>query len=191
MVPFSYEAHGRVVSDTFRWLHEHQDNTAAYIEAENQNTERFFALSSVKAQLKAVEGSLIASHKDEGEPSVPEKAKGFLYYTRFEKGGNFPLFCRKAGPSAREEIFLNVNREGKGSDYVSVRSPIVSPDQKLVAFAKSLTAEEHYSGVVRAMGSQHPLSTIQSLYSMAFSADSRFLFYTVRDQLELRSFPSI
>ena len=45
--------------------------------------------------------------------SVPYKKNGYYYYSRYEKGMEHPLHCRKQGSlDAEEEIILNINEPG-------------------------------------------------------------------------------
>ena len=44
------------------------------------------------------------------DESVPYKDNGYYYYTRYEEGKEYPIYCRKEGTlDAEEEIMLNVN----------------------------------------------------------------------------------
>jgi oligopeptidase B len=51
----------------------------------------------------------------EDDSSVPFRQDGYYYYTRYEKGGEYPLYCRRKGSlTAPEEVMVNGNEMGKG-----------------------------------------------------------------------------
>ena len=54
----------------------------------------------------------------EDDSSVPYLDNGYYYYTRFEKGKQYPIYCRKKEKlSSEEEILINVNEMSKGHEY--------------------------------------------------------------------------
>ena len=53
--------------------------------------------------------------------SVPYRDRGWFYYSRTEKGKQYPIYCRKKGSlEAPEEVFLDVNELAKGERFMSV-----------------------------------------------------------------------
>ena len=159
-------------------MHELSEETHDYISRENEFYHHFFTQPQVQQYLQEIQQELRRGQEDPHDNSVPELVHGYYYYNRYS-GGNFPVLCRKKTLSAPENAFLDINAEGKGYEYISVRNTVVSPDQKILAFAKSTTGEDLYHGVIRTMDSKQVLSQLSSVYSMAFSADSRYIIYTV------------
>ena len=50
----------------------------------------------------------------EDDSTVPQKNGDYYYYTRFEEGNQYPIFCRKYfSLDADEEVILDVNELAK------------------------------------------------------------------------------
>lgn len=140
----SFNVHGDVLEDPFRWLHNLQDSRVGrYINQENVYCKNYFNQQDVNVYFDSVYTELL-DNESENIETVPEYAFGFYYYTREEAGKNFPMLCRKKSLSGPEEVFLDSNEEGSGSSYVSVKAPVFSRDQMRMAFAKCDTPEEKY-----------------------------------------------
>src|SRR5689334_9816004 len=71
-----------------------------YLKAKTKHTETL---------QKKIYDEIIGRIKQKDE-SVPYKKNGYWYYTRFEEGQEYPVYCRKKGTmEGAEEILLNVN----------------------------------------------------------------------------------
>src|SRR5690606_8610416 len=82
--------------------------------------------------------------KEEDE-SVPYFKHGYFYYTKFIKGGEYPIFCRRNGTmSAEEEILLDINLLAQDQDYMNVASIEVAPNQQLLAFSQDSVSRRIY-----------------------------------------------
>jgi len=109
--------HGDTLVDNYAWLRE-RDNPEVikYLEAENQYTE------SVMRPTKNLQKKLFREMRKrlkETDISVPAKRDAYYYYTRTEKGQQYPIYCRKQGSlEAPEEILLDQNQLAKGHRYL-------------------------------------------------------------------------
>ena len=62
------------------------------------------------------------------DASVPYKENGYWYYTRYEEGREYPVYCRKKETlESPEEVMLNVNEMADGFDYYRVTGLAVCP----------------------------------------------------------------
>lgn len=79
--------------DPYYWLNE-RDNAEViqYLNDENAYTDS--VLSPVKT-LKADLFNELKARIKEDDSSVPYFKHGYFYYTRFETGKEYPIFCRK------------------------------------------------------------------------------------------------
>jgi oligopeptidase B len=60
----------------------------------------------------------------------PNKSKGYLYYTKYEKGKDYPIILRRRDTAeAKEVVVLNVNKLAEEQPYVSLSGYKISPDQ--------------------------------------------------------------
>ncbi len=78
--------------------------------------------------------------------SVPYLENGYYYYTRFEEGKEYPLYCRKKGNlEASEEIMLDVNQMAEGHSFYEIGSFQVSEDNRLLAYAADTVSRRIYT----------------------------------------------
>ncbi|MFM7431402.1 MAG: oligopeptidase B, partial [Flammeovirgaceae bacterium] len=87
--------HGDKRVDNYFWLR-HREDTAVvnYLKAENKY------LDTMMAHTKGLQDKLFNEMKGrikEKDESVPAKIDDYFYYTRFEEGGEYPIYCRKKG----------------------------------------------------------------------------------------------
>ncbi len=133
-IPRQLEVHGDVRIDDYLWLKE-RDNpeVIAYLEAENAHT------AKAMAHTEGLQEKLFQELKGRTEPneeSVPYKYGDYFYYHRFEKGREYPIYCRRKGSlSGDEQVLLDVNTIAAGHEYFDVADFEPSPDHKYAAFA--------------------------------------------------------
>src|SRR5262245_49076955 len=133
-VPTSLENHGHVRVDDYYWLKE-RDNpkVRAYLEAENRYT------SAVMAPNQALVDALFAEIKGrikQDDMSAPYKRDNYYYYTRYQDGKQYPLYCRKRGSlTGAEEIMIDGPALGEGQAYFAVQGQEVSSGEDILAYA--------------------------------------------------------
>ena len=87
--------HGNTRIDPYYWLNERQNPAVLdYLKAENRYLDTVMA-DTKKAQ-EELFNELVGRIKQNDE-SVPYLDNGFFYYTRYEKGKEYPIYCRKKG----------------------------------------------------------------------------------------------
>ena len=103
-----FKEHGNTRTDNYYWLNQREDKEVIeYLEAENAYTKDVLK-GTEKLQEKIYNEIVGRINKD--DESVPFDYKGYKYYTRFETGGEYPVYCRqKLEDNAQEEIMLNGN----------------------------------------------------------------------------------
>jgi oligopeptidase B len=127
----------------------------------------------------------------ETDVDVPFKDGAFLYYTRTEKGKQYPILCRKLakdGDKAKEEVLLDLNEIGKTEKFVSLGTLAISDDGNLLAYGLDNTGFRQYALHVRDLKSGKDLADrAERITSLAFAKDNRTLFYTTEDAVTKRS----
>ena len=182
------EKHGHQRNDPYYWLNDRENpEVIAYIEAENAYTEAQMA-STKKFQEKLYQ-EMVGRIKQTDE-SVPYFVNGYFYYSRFEEGQEYPIYCRKKDNlDSEEEIILNVNILAKDHEYYSVASLSVSDDKNILAFGVDTVGRRQYTIYFKnlqtgeIMADAIPLTTGGGVWS----ADNQTFFYTVKDEVTLRS----
>jgi oligopeptidase B len=175
--------HGDTRIDPWFWLRFIEDPaTLDYLKAENAYTEAM--MKPVEGLQKALYDEMRARIKED-DSSVPEKEDGYYYYTRFEEGGQYPIYCRKQGTlEAAEEILLNVNQLAEGKEYLRVGVFKNSPDHQWLAYSLDTDGSEEYRIYVKNLATGELLAeTIpNSYYTLEWANDSRTFFYDSLDQ---------
>jgi oligopeptidase B len=183
VVPRVHTIHGETHVDHYFWLRDRNDpEVIAYLDAENRYTE--LMMRHTEPQQERLYQEMRGRIK-ETDLSVPERVDGFLYYTRTEAGGQYPIFCRKrSSPEAPEEILLDQNPLAAGHAYFRIGVNEVSPDHRLLAYSVDTSGAEEFTLFVKDLATGQLLSeTIGSTsLGVAWANDSRTLFYTVLDQ---------
>ena len=175
--------HGDTRVDHYYWLRDRADpEVMAYLEAENRHTEA--AMRHTQGLQERLYQEMRGRIK-EADLSVPERLDEYLYYTRTEAGGQYPIFCRKRGsPDGEEEILLDQNPVATGHAYFRVGTMQVSPDHRLLAYSVDTSGAEEFTIVIKDLATDELLaeSISGSSNRVAWANDSRTLFYSVLDQ---------
>jgi oligopeptidase B len=188
-VPERLEIHGHVRVDDYYWLNQRDDpEVIAYLAAENEWTE------TVMAHTTALQEELFEEIKGrikQDDSSVPYELDGYYYYTRFEEGLAYPIYCRREGTlEAPEEIMLDVNELAEGHEFFDVTGVRVSSERNLLAYAADTVGRRFYTVHFKDLstGAQLPDTISQVTGNLVWANDNKTIFYTKQDPLTLRSY---
>lgn len=169
-------------TDDYFWLSNSKDSAVMdHLREENAYTEAY--MKHTEGLQKKIYDELVA-RIDQKALSVPTKRNGYWYYTRYEEGKQYPLYCRKKDQqSSREEIFLNVPAMAVGHQIFQVRGWEMARNNKLLAVGIDT------SGSRKSILGIQDLSTGKNLTEFiantsaefAWSSDSKTLFYVLND----------
>ena len=173
--------HGEKLVDDYFWLRDRKNpEVKAYLETENAYAEAFMKPTET-LQAKLYEEML--GRIKETDLSVPYRQGGYFYYSRTEKGKQYPIYCRKKGSlEATEQVLLDVNEMAKGERFMAVGDIEVSDDGNLLAYTTDNVGFREYRLHVKDLstGKDFP-ETVEKVSSVAWAADNKTLFYTVDD----------
>jgi oligopeptidase B len=180
--------HGDSRTDPYYWLNE-RDNPAVldYLKAENKYLDT--VMSDTKSEQEQIFNELVGRIKQDDE-SVPYLDNGYYYYSRYEKGKEYPIFCRKKGTlDAAEEILINVNDLAKGFTYFSVAELSVSPDNNILAYSIDTVSRRKYEIRLKNLltGSDLPDRIPETNGGIAWANDNSTFFYSRTNPITLRS----
>jgi oligopeptidase B len=186
--PHRLEAHGHVRLDPYYWLRE-RDNpeVIAHLEAENAWTETVMGHTAALQERLFEE---IRGRIRQDDASVPYLLDGYWYYTRYEAGQEYPIYCRRRGSlDAREQVILDVNTLAKGHGFFSVAGTSVSPDGRILAFGADTSGRRFYTIRFKDLrtGRMLPDAIDSTRGNLAWANDSRTLFYALPDPGTLRA----
>ena len=177
--PVTLTHHGDDRLDEWYWLRE-KDNpeVIGLLEAENAHTA---AVLAPTAELQQKIYDEIVGRILETDLSVPARKGDWWYVSRTVEGLQYPIWCRRRGdPEGPEEVILDQNLLAEGHEYFSVANTSVSPDTARLAYATDADGSERYTLHVRDLTTGEDLAdqVHDTYYGVAWSADSRALFYT-------------
>ncbi len=198
-VPKELEKHGDVRVDNYYWMRltdeqknaktpdEHTQKVLDYLNAENAYYD------TITAHTKQFKEDLFKEMKariKEDDESVPYKSNGYFYITRYETGGQYPIYARKKGSlEAEEEILFDVNKMAEGYDYYALRGLNVSEDNKIAAFAVDTVSRRQYVVQFKNLetGEIYPDRIENTTGGATWANDNKTVFYTKKDPITLRS----
>jgi oligopeptidase B len=180
--------HNDVRQDPYYWLNDRNDpEVIDYLKEENSYTE------SVTAGGSEFRSELFEEMKGrikEDDSSVPYLLRGYWYYSRFEKGFEYPLYCRKEGSlEMSEEVILNVNDLAKGHSYFDLGGLSISPSNKIIAFGVDKISRRIYTIHFKDLETGEISKTeIQNTTGgCVWANDNKTVFYSSKDSQTLRS----
>lgn len=185
-VPVVKEIHGERRVDDYDWMREKTNpEVMRHLEAENAYT------AAVMKPTEALQKKLYAEmlgRIQQTDSSVPYRYGDWWYYTRWEEGKQYPIYCRKAeGKKAAEVVILDVNELAKPFSFFSVRTTAVSDDGNVLAYLADSTGYRQYKLTFKDLktGAILPESAERAVM-FAWATDSKHYFYTVEDPVAKR-----
>jgi len=187
VAPVRLEEHGDVRVDNYYWLRARESSEVIrYLEKENRYTDL------IMGHTQALQDTLFEEIKGrikENDSSAPYKRDDYFYYTRYEEGKEYPIYCRKKGAlSAPEEVMLDVNALAEGEEFLSVRGFSVSSGRDLMAYPVDTEGRRIYTIHFKNLSTGEQLGDLipEVTGNMAWANDNKTLFYTKQDLTTLR-----
>jgi oligopeptidase B len=173
--------HGEARQDEYFWLRRKDDaEVTACLEAENAYTEA--VMKPTEAFQEALYQEMLARIKEDDQ-TVPYRRGAHFYYSRTEKGKQYPILCRKTGSlEAREEVTLDLNVLAEGHAFLSLGAYTVSDDGHLLTYTLDFTGFREYTLSVKDLRTGELLpERIDKVASVAWAGDSATLLYVTED----------
>lgn len=179
--------HGDERMDPYYWLRGREDpEVISYLEAENAYTDAMMAHTE---DLQEALFEEITGRIQEDDTSVPYRENGYWYYTRYEEGKDYPIYCRRKGSmDADEEIMIDVNELAEGHEYFAAAGRRVSVQNDILAFAEDTQGRRIYTLRFKNLetGEYYKDEIPNVTSNMAWANDNKTLFYTRQDPVTLR-----
>jgi oligopeptidase B len=180
-IPHKTEIHGETLIDEYFWLREKKNTeVVGYI-----NEENIYCKKKLKPY-KKIEEEIFEELKIrmvEEDTSVPYKSRDYYYYSKSEKGKNYPLHFRK-DPSGQEELLIDVNELSKGRKHCNFGNYFIDSSQKLMAYTVDFDGDEKYEVFVLDLASKkvisRPLSNTSGNITW-FENSNSFLYITLNE----------
>ena len=174
--------------DEFYWLNERGNQKVIdYLNSENDYR------NSYMEGYKDLENELfeeIKSRIKEDDSSVPYLDNGYYYYTRFEKGKQYPIYCRKKENLKNdEEILIDVNKISQGHEYFRIGGIDISPNNKIMAYSVDTISRRlytvHFKNLETGEKNTHTISNTSG--GVSWANDNMTLFYNQKNTKTLRT----
>ena len=179
--------HGETLLDDYFWLREKASPAVmSHLEAENNYAE---TVMKPTAALQAKLYNEMVSHIKETDTNVPYRRGNYFYYTRTEKGKQYPIFCRKKGSTeAGEEIILDVNELAKGQKFMSIGAFVPSDDGNLLAYSTDNTGYRQFLLQIKDLRTGRVLpERVERVNNIAWAVDNKTIFYVTEDAVTKRN----
>ncbi len=190
--------HGTMLQDDYAWLRAENwkdvlreperlpADIKRHLDAENAYCR------TVMASTKALQKELVAEMRGrikEDDSSVPQPDGPFLYYSRYRKGGEHPLICRRPRDGHprkgkdREQVMLDASALARGKDFFDLADAEHSPDHRLLAWSADEAGSELHVIRVRdlATGADLPDRIEDTTGDIVWARDSRSFAYVALD----------
>ena len=190
-IPFEITTHGDKRIDNYYWMRDmdrKDPEIISHLEAENAYT---------KAKLKHTEKlqeelfNELKGRIKQTDESVPYLYDGYYYYTRYEEGFEYSIYCRKQGDlDAEEQIMLDVNELAKDYSYYQAAGNSISTNNNILAFSEDTLSRRVYTIRFKDLTTGEFLEDrIEGTAGgCTWANDNKTVFYTVKDPVTLRSF---
>ena len=191
--------HGDTRVDDYYWMRltdeqksakdkdSHTQEVLDYINAENAYTQK--RLKHTEKFQNDLFDEIVGRIKKDDE-SVPYLDNGYYYYTRYEKGKEYAIHCRKKGSlDGDEEVIMDENELAEGFDYFAIGSMSVSPDNQWLAFGVDTLSRRFYEINFKNLNTGDILQqTIENTTGgVAWANDNETVFYTSKNKVTLLS----
>ncbi len=191
--------HGDTRVDDYYWMRltdeqksakdkdSHTQEVLDYINAENDYTQKH--LKHTEKFQNDLFDEIVGRIKKDDE-SVPYLDNGYYYYTRYEKGKEYAIHCRKKGSlDGDEEVIMDENELAEGFDYFAIGSMSVSPDNQWLAFGVDTLSRRFYEINFKNLNTGDILQqTIENTTGgVAWANDNETVFYTSKNKVTLLS----
>lgn len=181
--------HGDTRIDFYYWMNDRENpEVIAYLEAENEYLKQ--SLNHAEASREELFNEMLGRLKQD-DSSAPYLYNGYYYYTRYEEGGEYPIYCRKkSSMDAEEEILLNGPQMAEGYRYFRVGSFSISPDNQRIAYTVDTLGRRQFTIFYKELSTQNISSTAieNAAGDIEWAADNKTFFYTTIDPVTLRYF---
>jgi oligopeptidase B len=175
--------------DPYFWMRDRDSKPVLeYLTAENTYVDTVMKPTTTLQEKLVKE---IRSRMKEDDQSAPYKKGDYFYYTRFEKGAEYPIFCRKFKDlKAPEEIMLNVAELAKNEKYFDVSRVNVSKDQMTLLYAVDKVGRRFYDLHFKDLRTKKDLPDVIESVSgnVVWLNDNKTILYTRQDPETLRTY---
>lgn len=184
--PHELITHGDIRIDDYYWLNERENpEVIAYLEEENRYQE--VMMKDTEPLQQKIYDEIVGRIKQD-DVSYPVKRNGYYYYSRYEEGKEYPVYCRrKDNMENPEHVFLNCNVMAEGHHYFDIGAYSVSPNNELLAYSVDTVSRRQYDICFKSLNAseqdKHFPDVIKNTTgNMVWANDNATIFYSAKDE---------
>jgi oligopeptidase B len=173
--------HGDRRHDDYFWLRDRDDpDVLRYLAAENDYTQEI--MKPTESFQEALYRELLGRIKED-DSTVPYRFGEAFYFSRTEKGKQYPIHCRRLmSLDAPEQVTIDLNALAEGHPFIALGAYAVSDDGRYLAYSIDYTGFREYTLQVKDLTTGGLLTErIEKVSTVAWSADGVTLFYVTED----------
>lgn len=182
-----FNEHDNTRIDNYYWLNQREDTSVLnYLNAENDYLDK--VMEHTNAFQEKLYDEIVGRIKKD-DSSVPAYKNGYWYYTKYVKGGEYPVYCRKEGSlEAEEQVMLDGNAMADGHSFFRITSPRVSPDNKMLVYGVDTVSRRKYTLHFKNLATGETLEENIPITggSAHWANDNETIFFTTKDEETLR-----
>ena len=170
--------------DPYYWLRDDTRSRAdvlAHLRAERDYFEaRFAPLAPLRQRLL----DEMRARIKEDDSSVPRFEDGYWYYTRYQRGKQYPIYARRRGrQDGPEEVLFDANERAAGHAYYQALDVEVSENGRILAVAENVSGARKATLRFRdlARGTWLPDAIPDVAPNVVFANDDRTVFFVELD----------
>jgi len=174
--------HGDTRIDNYFWMNQREnEEVITHLNAENNYTAK--KMKHTEKFQKKLYKEIVGRIKQDDE-SVPYKYNDYFYYSRYEEGGEYPVYARKQDNlDNKEEILLDINKMAEGHEFYQARGLNVSLNNSLLAFGVDTVSRRKYTIHFKNLktGELFEENIPNTTGASVWANDNKTLYYTVKD----------
>lgn len=174
--------------DAYYWLRDDTRTNPEVLDYLQAETEYADALLAPHQALMAELYEEMLGRIKQDDASVPVRYRGYWYWTRYEKGLEYPILLRRRdSPEAPEEILLDCNLLAAGESFFKLGSYEVSPDNRWLAYTQDRVGRRQFTLRFKNLttGEHLPDAIGNVEAALAWADDNRTLLYVEKDPVTL------
>lgn len=179
-------AHGDIRIDNYYWLNERDNQDVIdYLEEENRYQKEM--MKDTEPLQQQIYNEIVGRIKQD-DVSYPLKKNGYYYYSRYEEGKEYPIYCRrKDNMDNPEQILLDGNKMAEGYHYFDIGAYSVSPDNKLLAYSVDTVSRRQYDICFKSIEGEKDNGLEREIIrnttgNMVWANDNETIFYSSKDE---------
>ena len=186
-ITFCDTIHGHIRCDEYQWMRQkNSPEVINHLYAENGYADRYMKQHSllIKKIYEEVKGKIV-----EDIQSEPSRSKKHLYYTRYEKGKDYPKYFRKADTiNSPEILLLDIDSLAKNFANFNLNSFSISPSNERLLYGIDTKGDRLMDVYFKDINSQSLFpDTIKQITGICWLGNDEVI-YTIPEKDSKRSY---